>query len=228
MQSLTDSAKENMNRLHQLPVRKRMLLSVSLLSLMASCAEAVELPQSVRSANTIESPEAVEASQCKRLTDFETPEENSDWVVVNDNVMGGRSLGGSEFDSSVMTFSGYINTNGGGFSSVRKAIAPDALEPYNKIVLRLKPDGRAYRIIMEDNLETRTSQMVHRKDIEFGPTGEWQTVSIGFDQLQPTVFGDPVEATPFQKDMASRLGLMLNDVDDGPFTLEVDWIDACK
>ncbi|MEO0409302.1 MAG: CIA30 family protein [Cyanobacteria bacterium P01_A01_bin.135] len=165
--------------------------------------------------------------QCDRLTDFEASDENESWSVVNDNIMGGRSLGGPEFDGAVMTFSGYINTNGGGFSSVRKPLDPSILEPYSRVVLRLKPDGRAYRLIMEDALEARSAPTVHRKNIEFGPAGEWQIVSVAFDQLQPSVFGNPVEAPPFRKDLASRIGLMLNDVGDGPFELEVDWIDLC-
>ncbi|MGF1515930.1 MAG: CIA30 family protein [Elainellaceae cyanobacterium] len=221
-----------MNYPHKLSVFKHILLSIALLGLIASCAK------DARSSDVAESSEAVEAlpvaeskttdfSQCRRLTDFETSEANDEWTVVNDNIMGGQSLGGPAFESSVMTFSGYINTNGGGFSSVRKVLEPNILEPYSRAVLRLKPDGRAYRLIMEDDLETRSAPTVHRENIEFGPVGEWQTVSVAFDQLQPSVFGDPVEAPPFRKDLASRLGLMLNDVGDGPFQLEVDWIDLC-
>ncbi|MEM6838408.1 MAG: CIA30 family protein [Cyanobacteria bacterium P01_C01_bin.120] len=171
--------------------------------------------------------QADDTAQCQRITDFDTSEENESWAIVNDNIMGGQSLGGPAFDGSVMTFSGYINTNGGGFSSVRKALEPGVLEPYSKVVLRVRPDGRAYRVILEDRLETRSSPTVHRKNIEFGPAGEWQTVSVAFDQLQPSVFGDPVEAPRFRKDLASRLGIMLNDVGDGPFQLEIDWIDLC-
>ena len=218
-----------MNDVRKLSIVTYLLPSIALLSLVVSCAQdtrSSEEPfETVKVSSTAGSGDV---SQCRRLTDFDTSDSNDGWTVVNDNIMGGQSLGGPVFDNSVMAFSGYINTNGGGFSSVRKALEPNMLEPYSKVVLRLKPDGRAYRLILEDNLETRSAPTVHRQNIEFGSAGEWQTVSVSFDQLQPSVFGDPVEAPRFRQDLATRLGLMLNDVGDGPFQLEVDWIDVCR
>lgn len=42
----------------------------------------------------------------------------SGWNVRTDNVMGGRSSGSVKFDAGTMIFTGSINLNGGGFSSV--------------------------------------------------------------------------------------------------------------
>ncbi len=33
---------------------------------------------------------------------------------------------------------------------------------------------------------------------------------------------------PFDKTLATRMGIMISDGLDGPFRLEVDWIDACR
>ena len=52
------------------------------------------------------------------LTDFTKPDLNARWFVRNDNVMGGRSLGQMSIDAGIMTMTGRINTNGGGFTSV--------------------------------------------------------------------------------------------------------------
>ncbi len=160
-----------------------------------------------------------------RLTDFDTPQQIEAWNILNDNVMGGRSIGNATFDNSVMTFAGSINTNGGGFSSVRMNIPHDTLTGYNQVLMRVKPDGRAYRLIIEDDLDTRRRRTVHRHDIQFGPAGEWQTVSVNLADLEPSIRGDPVKAEPLRKDLAVRIGIMLNDVDDGPFELQVDWVD---
>jgi len=62
------------------------------------------------------------------------------WRVQVDGVMGGRSSGSLEFlDSrSVLHFTGNINLNGGGFSSVRKSIRnPIDLSGYAGIVIDL-------------------------------------------------------------------------------------------
>lgn len=163
-----------------------------------------------------------------RLSDFETRETIEPWKMVNDDVMGGRSIGDATFGDSVMVFAGSINTNGGGFSSVRMDIKSGTLADARRILLRVKPDGRPYRIIIEDEWPNRPRNIVHRRDIEFGPAGEWQVVSVDFDELTPTFHGEPVEAQPLNPERAVRAGIMLNDVEDGPFRLEVDWVDAAE
>ena len=45
--------------------------------------------------------------------------ETVEWRTVNDNVMGGRSVGDFEVGDSTLNFKGRTNTNGGGFSSIR-------------------------------------------------------------------------------------------------------------
>lgn len=58
---------------------------------------------------------------------------------------------------------------------------------------------------------------------------EWQTVTVDLDDLIATRRGDPVNASryggPLDKSRAVRIGLMLNDTHDGPFTLQADWIE---
>eukprot|EP00440_Ansanella_granifera_P025574 gb/GFBE01027771.1/.p1 GENE.gb/GFBE01027771.1/~~gb/GFBE01027771.1/.p1 ORF type:complete len:690 (+),score=127.26 gb/GFBE01027771.1/:1-2070(+) len=49
--------------------------------------------------------------------------DQSSWYVQVDGVMGGKSTGQATFAADLMTFTGTINLDGGGFSSVRKTIA---------------------------------------------------------------------------------------------------------
>src|SRR5688572_12101607 len=97
-------------------------------------------------------PATREAPGMTRLTDFDQAPANARWRMVNDNVMGGKSKGGVRFAEGVMTFSGDINTNGGGFSSVRLPIERGTLEGAKRIVMRLKHDGRVpYRLLVIDD-----------------------------------------------------------------------------
>ncbi len=166
-----------------------------------------------------------------RLDDFADPQVNARWRMVNDDVMGGRSEGDVAFDQGVMTFSGSINTNGGGFSSVRRSLEPGMLSRTQTIRLRLKIDGRPYRLLLEDDLPERRRSVIHRQDMVFDPAvphGEWQTVDVNLDRLTPTHHGDPINAQPLDKSRAVRLGLMLNDTHDGPFELQSDWIELVE
>jgi len=59
----------------------------------------------------------------------------SNWQIVNDNVMGGRSLGGYQLADEAMVLEGSINLNGGGFTSVRSALPPNVLKPFKAVLL---------------------------------------------------------------------------------------------
>ena len=78
------------------------------------------------------------------------------------------------------------------------------------------------------NLASRDRRVSHRAPIEFGAPDEWQTVSVSFDDFFPAIFGRPIDDLAFRKDLASRMGLMISDGVDGPFRLEIDWIDLCS
>jgi len=164
------------------------------------------------------------APGCVRLTGFAGEANGDRWRMLNDNVMGGRSRGEVNFVNGTMMFSGFINTDGGGFSSVRYRLDAGALEGVGRMVLRARTDGRAYRLIAGD---AASSRVVHRAELAFEPSGGWQTVAMPLPALTPSLRGDPVQAPPFDPARASWLGLMLNDGKSGPFELIVDWIDVC-
>ena len=58
------------------------------------------------------------------MYDFTEDNPATNWITVNDNVMGGRSEGGFSFKKKRLIFSGTTNTNGGGFSSPRSSLGP--------------------------------------------------------------------------------------------------------
>ena len=84
--------------------------------------------------------------ECTTLTDFTDPASNRRWITVNDDVMGGRSDGGFEITNDQLVFEGDINTNGGGFSSIRWLLPEGALQDADALRVRMKTDGRAYNI----------------------------------------------------------------------------------
>lgn len=59
------------------------------------------------------------------------------WSVVVDGVMGGRSTGNVNFAGGAMVFSGNINLNGGGFSSVQRSYSID-LSSYAGLLLEFE------------------------------------------------------------------------------------------
>jgi len=165
---------------------------------------------------------------CVRLAEFVSPREIDRWRTVNDGVMGGRSSGGPAFGESTMRFIGEINTNGGGFSSVRFNLFPGALEGFDKVVVRARTDGRTYKLTFDDSLPGRDRRISHQGNLVFEGVDDWQLATVSFSDLQPSLFGREVETEPFRNDLAVELGVMISDGVDGPFEIEVDWIAACQ
>ena len=92
---------------------------------------------------------------CETVTMLDNFKTDTGWRAVNDNVMGGRSQGRVSIGNGFLVFEGAINTNGGGFASIRRPMALGELANAKALVLRVKSDGRSYRLILQGNQQYR-------------------------------------------------------------------------
>jgi len=158
---------------------------------------------------------------------FNTEQSAEDWRTINDGVMGGRSSGGPRFDAEHMIFEGVINTNGGGFSSVRTDVEAGVLSRASGVSLRVKSDGRTYKVTFRTDTKRGFRPISFQTEIPQTPIGDWAEVRVSFDDLRASIFGRPVTGV-FDKSKVRELGIIIADGQDGPFKLEVDWIKACE
>jgi NADH dehydrogenase [ubiquinone] 1 alpha subcomplex assembly factor 1 len=198
-------------------------------------ASTIAVPPSTRADNpppaTVAGPPATTSATCRRLTDFDDSDLNGGWAVVNDGVMGGRSRGAIEFTDSAMRFRGDVVTAGGGFTSVRLQLTGDELTGSDSLVLRVRSDERTYGLTLQDTAQTGRRSISHGADLTInGPADadRWQTAITSHNELLPSVFGQPLDAPGFDPDQAVEIGIIISDGIDGPFNLEIDWIDACS
>lgn len=160
------------------------------------------------------------------MIDFSTPEQTQAWRAVNDGVMGGKSSGGPTFENNVMRFAGTINTNGGGFSSVRARVGAGSMADASGLLVRVRSDGRQYQMNLRTSATYRFRNIAFRADIPVTPPGEWAEVTVPFSEMQASVFGRAVPGK-FDKTDVRQVGIILADGRDGPFQLDVDWIKVC-
>lgn len=155
------------------------------------------------------------------LISFESPAEARAWRAVNDDVMGGRSLGGSVVEEDQLVFTGSINTNGGGFSSVRREMEPGALEGARAFILSIRSDGRAYQLIARTNARFGGRYVSYQAAIPMSPEGEWSNVRVAISDFVPSVFGRTVPASAILPGEVTELGFIIADSVDGDFALSV-------
>jgi len=166
------------------------------------------------------------ATGCTLIDDFARADAFV-WRSVNDNVMGGRSSGSGRIVDEHLRFEGAINTNGGGFASLRRPLTEVQLAGVSYLRLRILQDARRYRIVLRSDQTYFGRSIAYQADIPPTEPDQWQEVDIPLSLLSPSIFGRQVPAPRFALPRARTLGLIIADGIDGPFQLKVDRIMAC-
>ncbi len=197
--------------LHSLPPRFRRPVLGALLSVFA--------PLALASLKTPTPPAVI-------LFDFSAAADEPAWIAVNDGVMGGVSRGGARLSDGSLHFKGVLSLeNNGGFSSIRSGGPTRDLSAAKVIVLRVRGDGRTYRLQLATNAEFRRSRLSYQAEF---PTkaGEWTEVTVPLASLVPQFRGQKLSGPPLDRTRIEEIGLSLSDGNPGAFALEVDWIRA--
>lgn len=157
---------------------------------------------------------------------FETPQSLSDWRAINDGVMGGKSIGGVTHSGEAMTFSGSINTDGGGFSSIRTEIPKGTLAGAIAIKITLKSDGRPYKLSLRSSETYRGRQIAFQSPLGVEASDDWTEVTVNISDLKPSLFGQEMVGPSIDASDVHELGFILADGQNGPFVTEIKSITA--
>ncbi|XP_008790013.1 protein HIGH CHLOROPHYLL FLUORESCENCE PHENOTYPE 173, chloroplastic isoform X2 [Phoenix dactylifera] len=166
------------------------------------------------------------------------------WGALDDVVMGGVSEStfqvdptGNEYGGPSGLFKGVVSTaNNGGFTSIRTKnfSVPEDLSAYDGIELRLKGDGRRYKLILRTSADWDTVGYTASFDTV---KEQWHTIKIPFSSLRPVFRArTAVDAPPFDPSNIISLQLMYSKFEydgklnptfvEGPFQLPLSSIRA--
>eukprot|EP00808_Paulinella_micropora_P031850 g57601.t1 len=138
------------------------------------------------------------------------------FYVVNDVVMGGRSLSDARTsENGGLVFSGMVNTDGGGFASVR-ADLPNGLSPdiTAVAVTTSRGDGREYKLTLQAQpagQPTDSPLLSYAGTFQTNPEGQSVRAVFRLTELSPSLRGRPVPgAGPPDAGSVQAVGLLLN------------------
>ncbi|KAI3936229.1 hypothetical protein MKW98_026409 [Papaver atlanticum] len=164
------------------------------------------------------------------------------WGELDDVVMGGVSESkflidhcGNENGGPTGLFKGVVSTkNNGGFTSIRTRnfSIPEDLSAYDGLELRIKGDGRRYKLIVRISPEWDTVGYTAIFDTVLD---QWQSIQLPFSSLRPIFRAKTVfEAPPFDPSTIVSLQLMYSKFEydgilnptfeEGPFELPISTI----
>jgi monofunctional biosynthetic peptidoglycan transglycosylase len=162
----------------------------------------------------------------KTITTFTSPADAAGWQTINDVVMGGVS--DSSFKATTnytAIFSGTVSLeNNGGFASVRSPARSINLHDYDGILLRVKGDGKNYKCSLRLD---RSFDGINYQTTFTASKNIWKEIRLPFSAFKPTYHGRTLTDRPaLDPSKIQTVGFLISDKQEGPFTLEIEWIKA--
>ena len=160
-------------------------------------------------------------AQRQVVVDFTDPREAQRWRAVDDRVMGGISLSDLEYSGQgSSSFAGELSLErNGGFASVRAALPERSLEGARALLLRVRGDGKAYKLRLRSAEDPDGVHHEARFQTEAGVETEY---SFALSDFAAVWRGRSVpDAEPLDPAAIRSLGLMISDGQAGQFRLEV-------
>ncbi len=156
------------------------------------------------------------------IYDFNKNSSPKDWLIVDDGVMGGLSEGNFTIDTDGNgVFNGTVSLeNNGGFSSVRHQFDKIKATKDNKVLIRLKGDGKEYQFRIKDKSIAYYSYIT-----TFKTTGKWETVEIKLSDLYPSFRGRKLDLPNYNSDSFEEIVFLVGNKKNESFQLVLDKIE---
>ena len=155
------------------------------------------------------------------LFNFKSDSDISNWKILNDVVMGGRSSGNFKLNKDGHgEFYGTISLeNNGGFSSLRYYFPNTKTEDYSAFKIKLKGDGKTYQFRVKRKQSDRYSYIY-----EFNTTTDWQTVTIPFSKMYASFRGNRLDIPNYDGVQMEEIAFLIGNKKEEQFKLLIDSI----
>ncbi|TYB77239.1 CIA30 family protein [Bizionia myxarmorum] len=156
---------------------------------------------------------------------FNSESKSTDWHVLDDVVMGGKSNGSFSINEDGFgVFKGEISLeNNGGFSSVRHDCKIKLEGDFKHFQMRIKGDGKPFQFRVKSNKTYEYSYAA-----TFNTTGEWETINIAFADMPAVFRGRKLDLPTFPSNNIEEIGFLIGNKKTQTFKLEIDSIILLK
>ena len=164
----------------------------------------------------------ITAMNTQIIFDFNKNSYIQGWKIVDDIVMGGKSLGSFKLSPDGFgLFEGHISLeNNGGFSSVRYQFKKLKVNEGSNIIIKLKGDGKNYQLRIKDNSSNYYSYIT-----SFVTSGVWQEIEIPLKNMSPSFRGRKLDLPNFSHDYIEEIVFLIGNNKPEKFKLLIDKIE---
>jgi NADH dehydrogenase [ubiquinone] 1 alpha subcomplex assembly factor 1 len=155
------------------------------------------------------------------IFDFNPESDITNWQIVDDRVMGGRSIGSFTLSKGGLgVFEGDVSLeNNGGFSMVQYRFEDKKADAFSKVCIRLKGDKKTYQFRVKTNASDSHSYVT-----AFDTNGEWQTIEIPFETLYPAFRGRTLDMANYPGQQLEMIAFLIGNKKAESFRLEIETI----
>ncbi|MEJ1223173.1 CIA30 family protein [Sediminicola sp. 1XM1-17] len=156
------------------------------------------------------------------IFDFNKNSSLSQWTILDDVVMGGRSASTISVNAEGHgVFEGSVSLeNNGGFASVRYQGETIEVKQFTKCVIRLKGDGKDYQFRIKSKEQDYYSYIN-----KFSTTGDWQTLEITLDEMTPWFRGRRLDMPNYPGITMASISFLIGNKKAEEFKLLIDRIE---
>ena len=153
------------------------------------------------------------------IYDFNRQSNISNWVIVNDDVMGGISSCEMSLDAEGNgVFEGQISTaNNGGFTSIRLKLDRVVAKEGAYFQIRLKGDNKNYQLRIKTNERDYYSYV-----IPFKTSDVWETIAIPLNNMYPSFRGRKLDMDKFNDRYFEQIAFLVGNNKNETFKLLID------
>lgn len=169
-------------------------------------------------------------SKDKLRFDFGNEKTNTKtWFTITDNVMGGVSTSKLAQKESSILFSGNISfDNNGGFASLRSGFGKYDLSAYNAVRIKFKSENQKFALTLDDSRNWWEPN--YKYEFQSEQSSDWKTVNFNLSDFYEEIIGRKSGnkiSNSILKNIC-QIGIITNDKKEGPFSLEIDYIEFYK
>jgi len=156
------------------------------------------------------------STNAQTVVNFEKDVNDTNWHIVDDVVMGGRSSGSFRVEhNNYAIFSGSVSLeNNGGFSAVKYDLEATKITANSRIRICLKGDEKIYQFRIKSIKNQRHSYIT-----TIQTTGDWQEVIISLKDLYPTFRGNKLDLPNFDHNSIAEIWFLIGNKKTETFQL---------
>jgi hypothetical protein len=153
----------------------------------------------------------------------------NNWVMISDNVMGGVSKSKLEYTENTMILTGDISfKNNGGFSSVKTTFGKYDISQFKGVKIKFKSTNQKFAFTLED--KNNWTLPNYKGDFYSTSSNTWEEKTIYFKDFKQYQIGEATGKKLEDSVLKNivRMGIITNEKKEGPFSIEIDYIELVK